>query len=41
MCDENSDNFLSYDEVLENNDVWLDSDATEYGQQLKYIHEEL
>jgi len=41
MCDENNDNFLSYDEVLENNDVWLDSDATEYGQQLKYIHQEL
>jgi len=41
MCDENNDNLLQYDEVLENNDVWLDSDATEYGQQLKYIHDEL
>jgi len=41
MCDENNDSFLQFDEVLANNDVWLDSDATEYGQQLKYIHTEL
>merc|ERR1711970_289506 len=41
MCDENGDGFLSKNEIMDNHELWLDSDATEYGQQLRYAHEEL
>ena len=41
MCDANSDGRLTVDELLDNHDIWVDSDATEYGQQLKYVHDEL
>jgi len=41
MCDENGDGVLSKNEIMDNHELWLDSDATEYGQQLRYAHEEL
>jgi len=41
MCDEDKDGKLTIDEILENHEVFLDSDATEYGQQLRFIHDEL
>ena len=39
LCDENEDGFLTEDEILEEMDLWLDSDATEYGDQLRFTDE--
>ena len=33
MCDEDEDERLTPDEIVENHDLWVDSDATEYGAQ--------
>ena len=41
MCDDDKDGKISMEEITTNNEIWLDSDATEYGQQLKNAHEEL
>ena len=41
MCDTNKDGALTLEEVLANHEVFLDSDATEYGQQLRWAHDEL
>lgn len=39
-CDENKDGRLTSDEILQNHDLWLESDATDYGQQLLKNHDE-
>ena len=41
MCDDDKDGKLTISEILANHEVFLDSDATEYGQQLRYAHDEL
>jgi len=39
MCDEDDDNKLTPDEIVDNHDLWVDSDATEYGAQLRHYDE--
>jgi len=39
MCDEDEDERLTPDEIVENHDLWVDSDATEYGAQLRHYDE--
>merc|ERR1711935_381313 len=39
MCDEDEDDRLTPDEIVENHDLWVDSDATEYGAQLRHYDE--
>jgi len=39
MCDEDEDEKLTPDEIVENHDLWVDSDATEYGAQLRHYDE--
>jgi len=41
MSDENGDNLISLEEMLGNHDLWVDSDATQFGQQLRWAHDEL
>lgn len=41
MCDDDKDGKLTISEILANHEVFLDSDATEYGQQLRFAHDEL
>ena len=41
MCDDNKDGKLTISEILANHEVFLDSDATEYGQQLRFAHDKL
>jgi len=41
MSDEDGDGLLTVEEVLSNHDLWVDSDATQFGQQLRYAHDEL
>ena len=41
MSDEDQDGLITLAEVLENHDLWVDSDATQFGQQLRFIHDEL
>merc|ERR1711931_19160 len=36
MCDDDKDGKLTISEILANHEVFLDSDATEYGQQLRF-----
>lgn len=37
-CDNNGDDALSFDEVLEHYDVFVGSEATDYGDHLHNIH---
>jgi len=39
MCDEDEDERLTPDEIVDNHDLWVDSDATEYGAQLRHYDE--
>jgi len=39
MCDEDEDEKLTPEEIVENHDLWVDSDATEYGAQLRHYDE--
>jgi len=39
MCDEDEDERLTPEEIVENHDLWVDSDATEYGAQLRHYDE--
>lgn len=39
LCDEDDDGVLSPDEIIEEMDMWIDSDATEYGDQLRLFDE--
>jgi len=39
MCDEDEDEKLTPDEIVDNHDLWVDSDATEYGAQLRHYDE--
>ena len=39
ICDVNDDGTLDFNEIIEESDMWVDSDATEYGEQLKYSDE--
>ena len=41
MSDENGDKLISVEEMLGNHDLWVDSDATQFGQQLRWAHDEL
>lgn len=41
MSDEDQDGLITLAEVLDNHDLWVDSDATQFGQQLRFIHDEL
>ena len=41
MSDEDGDTLLTVSEVLSNHDLWVDSDATQFGQQLRFAHDEL
>merc|ERR1711970_101866 len=41
MSDEDGDGLLTVNEVLSNHDLWVDSDATQFGQQLRFAHDEL
>ena len=41
MSDEDGDTLLTVSEVLANHDLWVDSDATQFGQQLRFAHDEL
>jgi len=40
-CDTNGDGKLSVSEVLNNHELWLESDATDYGRHLLQRHDEL
>lgn len=40
-ADADQDDRLSYDEILENHDLFVGSEATNYGDHLHNIHEEL
>lgn len=37
-CDDNDDNTLSFDEVLDHYDIFVGSEATDYGDHLHNIH---
>lgn len=39
LCDEDEDGVLSIEEIIEEMDMWIDSDATEYGEQLRAFDE--
>ena len=39
ICDTNHDERLDFQEILDESDMWVDSDATEYGEQLRYSDE--
>ena len=41
MSDADNDGILTIDEIISNHDLWVDSDATQFGQQLRFVHEEL
>jgi len=41
MSDEDGNGLITLEEVLNNHDLWVDSDATQFGQQLRYAHDEL
>nr|CAB3265500.1 reticulocalbin-2-like [Phallusia mammillata] len=40
-CDTNADSKLTVSEILNNHELWLESDATDYGKQLLQNHDEL
>lgn len=37
-ADDNHDNLLSFEEILENHEIFVGSEATDYGEQLQNIH---
>ena len=39
--DDNDDNMLSVDEIVKHHDVWVGSEATDFGDRLKNLHDEL
>lgn len=38
-CDRNEDGRLTIEEIIDEMDIWIDSDATEYGEQLRLYDE--
>ena len=39
MCDEDDDDKLTADEIIEEQDLWLESPGTEYGHTLRHMDE--
>lgn len=39
--DDNDDNKLSVDEIVKHHDVWVGSEATDFGERLQKLHDEL
>jgi len=40
-CDEDDDGRLSVDEIVNNHDVFVGSEATDFGERLNQMHDEL